>query len=602
MKGEAAMKFDGFPRIWRDGEAAKMSGLPPGDDVLFAGPDGSPEEAVVREMQVVLHAGERHGAVCPRLSSPGGWTSFPLGEPEGQAPLSASAVALAHARMASGLPRYGVIPGAPRWPILVRGDLVRRFGGPDAADSSPLAATWRYSQYGYSTVVAHRALVHRGGGAAADPGPAEVPKPLAALGDHYLQREVHPLERFARLFSDAASRPRRLLFGYASLKAGYNGTSEYGLTLLRELLIRHRDRYEITVLTSRAAAEFHGLRSFVPHVVSPGDPLGVYDLGFLPCQVVTREELALLDRHCLRMAFTLLDLIWFRCGHILARDPAALERLTLALDMADGATTISAAVQRDVEAFFPERFKGEGLVLRSIPLGRPELEPDPLSSDSQDGSILMVGNTYVHKALPPAMAALAHVDRPLVVLGGEAPAGPSSARIAHFPSGTLPRAQVERLYRASSVLVFPSQYEGFGLPVARALALGKPVVLFSNDANREAVARFSIRPDQAVFCDAFDELPKAVEQALRSASAPASPDGRLPRTWADTADDTARFFDELMARPIDAERLLRRARAARGLRDILAAEARACRSRPCAMARTLIAALRPRGWRREEGR
>ena len=48
--------------------------------------------------------------------------------------------------------------------------------------------------------------------------------------------------------------------------------------------------------------------------------------------------------------------------------------------------------------------------------------------------------------------------------------------ITGYPSGSLDDSFVESLYRNANVVVFPSHYEGFGLPVMHALGYKKPVV------------------------------------------------------------------------------------------------------------------------------
>ena len=47
---------------------------------------------------------------------------------------------------------------------------------------------------------------------------------------------------------------------------------------------------------------------------------------------------------------------------------------------------------------------------------------------------------------------------------------------------------LEPLYTAAEMFVFPSIYEGFGLPVAEAMATGLPVVATSADGVRDVVA------------------------------------------------------------------------------------------------------------------
>ena len=55
--------------------------------------------------------------------------------------------------------------------------------------------------------------------------------------------------------------------------------------------------------------------------------------------------------------------------------------------------------------------------------------------------------------------------------------------------GKLPRSELERRLRQASVLVVPSVFEGFGLPVVEALAVGTPVVATSAGALPEVVER-----------------------------------------------------------------------------------------------------------------
>ena len=559
-----------LPRIAPSTEFADMARLPPGVDVLFAGPEPSPGAEVLREMQEVLHAGERHGAVCPRTSSPGCLASFPAVAHEGDSKMDAEGLARAHARLAPLLPRYGVLPAAERWPMLVRGDLIRRLGGlaPDAVD--PLELTLRWSRYGYSTVVANRVLVHpvRTAGAA-----SRLPPEYAALAGHYLDRDVHPLERFAPLFGAAAPRRSRVLFSFTALRPVFNGTAEYGLALLRQLQIRHAEDLDVTVLAYPDAARFHDLRSFNSAVVSPGDPLGTFDLGFSPCQILDREQFVLLDRHCLKIVFTLQDLIWSRCAYLCARNPAALDQLRLATRMVDGVIAISDAGRADAEAFYPGCFGGSGPALRVVAHGLSDRDAVLAAGASREGPILVVGNRYAHKCLPEALAALSSANRPVAVLGSMPENVPLPPNVAVHSDGKLPQAQVDDLYRTCSVLVFPSQYEGFGLPVARALAFGKPVVLFSNDTNREVAERMAASPEQVVFCDTFADLPAAAAKAL-SAEMPAVSATAARRTWGDAADDTFRFFQEVLGRPCDADRILRRREAAQGVGALLAAERR----------------------------
>ncbi len=70
------------------------------------------------------------------------------------------------------------------------------------------------------------------------------------------------------------------------------------------------------------------------------------------------------------------------------------------------------------------------------------------------------------------------------------------------------------LYRACGLFVFPSIYEGFGLPIAEARACGAPVIAGDNSSLRELV------PDARARFDASDpsSIANAMEAALRDAA------------------------------------------------------------------------------------
>jgi glycosyltransferase involved in cell wall biosynthesis len=105
----------------------------------------------------------------------------------------------------------------------------------------------------------------------------------------------------------------------------------------------------------------------------------------------------------------------------------------------------------------------------------------------------------------------------LVLAGGTGwKSSPLHRRIARSPfrdkihlPGYAARAQAIDLYRAAEAFVYPSLAEGFGLPVAEAMACGTPVVASDIDALREVAgdsALYAAPRDSAGFSRAIERF------------------------------------------------------------------------------------------------
>ena len=130
------------------------------------------------------------------------------------------------------------------------------------------------------------------------------------------------------------------------------------------------------------------------------------------------------------------------------------------------------------------------------------------------GYVLAVGKRSLRKNLQLAEAGLSAVPEPrprLVVVGGGAAArgfspsapGPSQNSI-HL--GQIPEAALRALYEKALCLVFPSRYEGFGLPPLEAMACGCPVIAARAGSLPEVCG------DAALYCD--PDQPQSVTQAI----------------------------------------------------------------------------------------
>ncbi|MDE1901935.1 MAG: glycosyltransferase family 4 protein [Alphaproteobacteria bacterium] len=96
---------------------------------------------------------------------------------------------------------------------------------------------------------------------------------------------------------------------------------------------------------------------------------------------------------------------------------------------------------------------------------------------------LFVGSPAPNKNLARAVEAFARLNRPdvsFVIVGAAQAAVFNAANMAKpenvIMTGRLTDGEIVALYRHATALVFPSLYEGFGIPPLEAMALGCPVV------------------------------------------------------------------------------------------------------------------------------
>jgi glycosyltransferase involved in cell wall biosynthesis len=75
----------------------------------------------------------------------------------------------------------------------------------------------------------------------------------------------------------------------------------------------------------------------------------------------------------------------------------------------------------------------------------------------------------------------------------------------------VPREMLPAIYSGASIFVYPSRYEGFGLPVLEAMSCGAPVIVSSADALAELVDDAGV----VLRTEGVEELTQAMERLLR---------------------------------------------------------------------------------------
>jgi glycosyltransferase involved in cell wall biosynthesis len=172
------------------------------------------------------------------------------------------------------------------------------------------------------------------------------------------------------------------------------------------------------------------------------------------------------------------------------------------------------------------------------------LAPDPafVPAAGHDSFLLFVSAIEPRKQPLAAIDAANAVGRKLVVVGPpkDEELTAELRRRGADVRGYVPKDELVRLYQQAACLVFPSRYEGFGLPVVEAMACGTPVVAAPEPAMREVAG------DAAIFTE---DLADGVRRALADRGRLSALGLERAKTfsWGETARITASVYRSVLA-------------------------------------------------------
>jgi alpha-1,3-rhamnosyl/mannosyltransferase len=202
--------------------------------------------------------------------------------------------------------------------------------------------------------------------------------------------------------------------------------------------------------------------------------------------------------------------------------------------------------RQEICRFLPE----VGPRLRKVLLGvSSEFRPDPRLADEVSGRrelpdqfLLHVGDIHPRRNVAMIQSVAAELKFPLVLVGKPLRGAEIDPDCCHLLSG-VSRKELVGLYNAATLLVYPSVYEGFGLPILEAMACGLPVVA----ANRASIpevcgeAAILVEPVRHALLDGVSRtlgsrqeyVNRGLERARRF-------------TWEETAKKTKQVYGELL--------------------------------------------------------
>lgn len=239
------------------------------------------------------------------------------------------------------------------------------------------------------------------------------------------------------------------------------------------------------------------------------------------------------------------------------------ETVPVAAGRANRIVVPSEAVAAELAAWLPEEAQRIRVVHPGVreafsAPGGPLTPPRRDALGIREPYAVFVGNLELRKNLDALFEAFAvvrakHPEAQLVCVGGpgtgwEEIAARHEALLAEpgavVRTGYLPDAEVAAIVRGAGVFVYPSRYEGFGMPPVEALAAGTPVVASTAAALQEALGGHAMLVDP----DDVDGLASAVSERLddqpEGAATEAGRDWARRFTWTRAAERLLAVYHE----------------------------------------------------------
>jgi glycosyltransferase involved in cell wall biosynthesis len=538
------------------------------------------------ELATVAHSEERTACASPLVNGGGSCSVPELYAESPFFPLDDAAVRLACA----GLPRWTVAPLLSASCIYLRGDVIDAVGLLDGGFYSPSAVVnhWvlRAQTLGFAAKRSNHAYIRRtnfAGDGGEEPD-LDLGASLAELEHGELLK--HQVESFRKSLDGHLAAHAVRLEMTGKLRVAYDlrhlpreqvGTRTYAVCLGQALA--ELPDIELTLLV-RERSQAVGLCG---RVVTSEEWRDDVEIIHKPAQVIETSELGLLFESSAHLVVTYQDLIGYQIPLVFPDDDC-FDRYrstsSLVLPAVQRVIAYSANTRNEIAAEFG--IPAEEIV--AVPLG---VDASAFShAEPRDAAVaaklrlparyfFSVATDFPHKNLPNLLDAYAIMrsrwrdgEPPALVLAGYRTGGRRGVYLDLMAKpletgirflGPVSRDQLRVLYQGAVALVFPSLYEGFGLPPLEAMAAGTPVVAMPISAVPEVAGDCVLYPDGFSPADLARSMELlATDQALHDRLKERGLARVEEFRWESTARATAEVYRSTVRQPSDRSLQMRR--------------------------------------------
>ena len=293
-----------------------------------------------------------------------------------------------------------------------------------------------------------------------------------------------------------------VLIDLSGVPSFHNGTSEFCLKITQEIYGLLTSDISMTILIPNDSYNFHynSLNHIKSVKIIHDINGGFYNVCFRPCQFWNHENFFTIRKSCKNLILVIQDIISIRCNYI--KDESYESLLFDSFNKCDHAIFISEFSRQDFLNYFNNTSKKSLVIHHGV---------DNQISLFNQNYILLVGNHYSHKCLKEFLLSInSKVNQKIFCIGFNFYGNDLKLDIEFFESGSLTNNFVSKLYQNASLIIFPSDYEGFGLPISKALSYGKEIILLKNQLNIELYNHFD-KPNNFILVDSFSEISNVIK-------------------------------------------------------------------------------------------